>query len=486
VVNIRNKAIIAFFWDFFGKVSNQIVGLIISIFLSRLLSPSEFGTIAMVNVFIFVASIFADFGISQAIIQKKEVSVHQLNAAFTLNLVLGIILALLMYFSSPFLANFYNNPKLESIFKVMSIIFILNSFGYIVRAVLRRRLNFSLPVKVNLFSAVLSGSVGITLALLNFGIWSLVTQILIGTLLNNLLLLVFSKSKIRISFAFYHLSNIWKFSLRMFIANFLNTVYSQLDYLIIGKRFPASDLGQYDRARNMQSTVFEYSSRSIVNIFFPIISQYQNDREKVLIVVNKTYSVVSWVTFFLSGLLFSICINLIPALYGEKWILSATFLSIILLGGFSDPLSGVLINILIGLGNSKMYLRMEVIKKILFACSISTVILLPIKTYLYINAITYIIAFMINAFFAAKELNLVNSYFIKMSFPYFITAAIISLLIRFSIKFISVNPWISILYGCIIFSSLYILTSWIVKLDGLKILLVEIKLNIFSKNSSKS
>jgi teichuronic acid exporter len=486
VSKIKNKALIAFFWDFFGKISNQIVGLIISIFLSRLLSPSEFGTIAMVNVFIFVATIFADFGISQAIIQKKEVSDHQLNAAFTFNLILGITFSVTMFFCSHFLANFYNNPKLESIFKVMSVIFILNSFGYIVRAVLRRRLNFSLPVKVNLVSAVLSGTVGITLAFLNFRIWSLVTQILIGTLLNNFLLLSFSKSTIRISFAFHHLSNIWKFSMRMFIANFLNTVYSQLDYLIIGKRFSSSDLGQYDRARNMQSTVFEYSSRSIVNIFFPIISQYQDNRQKVLNVVNKTYSVVSWVTFFLSGLLFSICMNLIPALYGESWVLAATFLSIILLGGFSDPLSGVLINIIIGLGNSKRYLRLEVIKKLLFACSISTVLFFPIKTYLYINAIAFFIAFMINAFFAAKELCLPKSYFIKMSFPYFIIGAIISLVIRFSIKAIPLNPWISIIYGCSIYSSLYIITSWIVKLDGFKILLFEIKLNLFSSNLHKS
>ncbi len=480
--NLKQKSIKAFAWDFSGKIANQSVSFIVSIFLARLLSPSDFGMLAMVNVVIMLSAGLMDMGLGEAIIQRKKLTDKHYSSVFFFNITVGALLSLLLFFLAPLVGSFYDNKELIPIIQAMSLLFILSSFGNVIRLKLRKELKYNIPTKAGFLSSLLSGIVGITMAFTGFGVWSLVAQSLISPIIANSYLFLAVKWRPKLQFAWQALKDLWSFGFRMFLSGIINTVFVNLDSVIIGKLFPPVILGYYYRARSLNSYVVQYSSGSLMSVLMPALSSVQDDLIRFKAIVYKSYHLISLMAFFLTGLFFIIGGDFIILLFGSKWEPAIPYFRLIILTGFGFPLSSLLVTILSASGNSKAFLRLEIIKKAFFGSSLAIGFIWGISGFLICNTIAWLIAVYVNILFAGKQLKTGHLWFIKMTLPYlFITIFLSGFLFWFGEK-IQITRILHLFLGASLFALFYFILIFAFKVKGLLIFWNEIKKLRFFKN----
>lgn len=462
--NLKSKGIKAFIWDFFGKMATQGMGFIISIFLARLLEPSDFGLIAIVAVIIGVASVFTDIGLSGALVQRRKLlSVHY-SSAFYFNIFVGSILTLLTYFSAKWVSNFYRNDDLMSLVQIMSLSFIINAFSSVQTTKLQKELNYAVLAKANFMAALTSGCVGIALAFhYSAGVWSLVAQTLSRGLFYNILIWSASEWIPTLSFSFKALKQLWGFGFRMFLSGLLDAVFTRLDSLIIGKLFLPATLGFFERAKSLNAMVVQYSSGSLMAVLFPILSKIQNDLPRFQNIVIKAMGVICFIVFLLVGGLYLVSGELVSFLFGEKWLPSVSYFQILLFSGFAYPVSALLVNVLSSRGNSKAFLRLEIYKKFLLCFNFFSLYLWGITIYLYSLIATSILTVLLNILFASREIKLSIYKFIELLLDQAIIAVLVVVTTSYLAGLMKMDSiWLFISKG-LFFSLMYFMISWLLK-----------------------
>lgn len=473
--NIRIKGREAFFWDFSGKIAMQGVSFIVSIFLARLLEPSDFGLIAIVMVFIAFTGIFVDMGLGTALIQRKRLlSVHY-SSVFYFNILIAILFTLLLSGLSFLIALFYKNEILVSIIQVMSILFIINALGSVQTIIFRKNLDFKLLAKISFISAFISGMVGIFLALYDFGVWSLVSQIILMSVILNSLLYIFGSWRPRQEFSLKALKQLWGFGFPMFLASLISSIFEKLDYLIIARLFNFTILGYYQRAVALDRLIITYSSSSLMSILFPLLSKIQNNLKQFQLIVVKFYSILNFIVFFLLGLFYLIAEELIRLLFSEKWLLSVTYFEILLLGGFVYPLSALLVNILSSRGKSKAYLKLEIYKRLILLSNFLVAFQWGVIGYLYGLVIVSVLSLYLNILFASREIMLPIKVFVL---PIIIQIVIVIpsvSLVFFLVTFLNYDYSIILFIKMLLFIAIYLMFNHIFQLKSYLYFKIEIE-----------
>jgi len=411
--DLKAQGTIAFIWDFFGKMAIHGMAFVVSIFLARLLEPSDFGLIAMVMVIIGIATVFTDVGLGAALIQRRRVRPVHYSSVFYFNLSAGLFLTLLTYFSAPWISRFYENEQLTSLAQVMSLLFIINALSSVQSTRLRKALNYALLTKIGLISSLTSGIIGISLAFLGAGVWSLVAQTLIMGIMYNILIWSAARWRPGLQFSWKALTQLWGFGFRMFLSGMLDSIFTRLDFLIIGKLFPPATLGYFQRAKSLNSMVVQYSSGSLMAVLFPVLSKVQNDLPRFQNIIMKSLGIIIFVVFLLLGGLYLVSEELIILLFSDKWLPSVAFFQILILSGFSYPISALLVNVLSSRGNSRAFLRLEIYKKSIAAINLVVLYVWGIETYLYGLIVTSLLAVSLNILFASREIRLPFFLFVK-------------------------------------------------------------------------
>ena len=472
MTSLRTKGINAFIAVLAGKLANQGVGFIISIILARILTPEEFGLIAMVNVLLAMATILMDVGLGEALIQRKRLLPIHYSSVFYFNVFAGFILSIITYLSAEAIADFYERPELVLLTQVMSVSFLASSLVVVQNARLTRAFKFKKIAIFRLISSLLSGFVGIMMALNNYGIWSLVTQILLGVLIYVIIVWLQVKWTPQFRFSFKALKQLWGYGFRMFLSAVLNKVFVKIDVLIIGKIFTASALGFYQRARSFEQMVIQYSSGSMMEVLFPLFCQIQTDIERLKNLVLKALNALSLVVFYLLGVLYLCADNIIVVLLTEKWLLSAEYFKILLLGGYAFPFSSLLINIISSRGNSKDFLKLAAIRKIMVGINLIVGFHFGISGYLYGFAFVRAISLALNIIYAGKELKTPFMWFLKPMLPFIFLSGLLV------IGIIGIQPYIEqgsyfidlIIKGSL-YTTLFLCITYFLRLPGLKIIL---------------
>ncbi|MFB9864464.1 lipopolysaccharide biosynthesis protein [Rufibacter immobilis] len=394
------------FWDLFEKISNQGISFFISILLARLLSPGEFGLLGMVLVLVSMSQIFLDMGLSAAIIQRQDLTPKHYSSVFYLNLGIGILLSITVFFSAGFIADFYDKPALLNIFKVFSVIFIVNALAIVQNAQFAKDMNFKIPALIRVVATIVGGSTGVWMAYHDYGIWSLVTQYLLSTSVFVSGIWIVSKWRPGWQFDFGAVKDLWGFSSKLFASGVLDAIFTRMDVVVIGKLFSANTLGFYTRAQTMNNMVVQYSSGSLARVFFPAISRIQSDTEQVRILYAKAINLVSFLVFMLLGLLFLCAEDIFVLLFTEKWLPSVKYFQILVLGGYVYPLSSIMLNVLSGRGKSGRFLKLEILKKALLVIGLVVGFSYGIEGYLYSLAVVYVFSLLLNMYFLAKEIHM--------------------------------------------------------------------------------
>lgn len=461
--NLKAQGTKAFIWDFLGKMATHGMGFVVTIFLARLLEPSDFGLIAMILVIIGIATVFTDVGLSSALIQKRRVHASHYTSVFYFNIVIGSLLTLITYFSAPWISAFYNSKQLLPLTEVMSLSFIISSFSSVQRTRLRKELNYALLTKIGFISSFISGIIGISLALGGVGVWSLVAQLLSMGIVYNILIWTKANWIPTLNFSWKALTQLWGFGFRMFLSGMLDSIFKQLDYLIIGKLFPPAMLGYYQRAKSLNQMAVRYSAGSIMSVLFPVLSKVQNDLPRFQNIILKSLGIITFIVFLLLGGLYLISEELIVLLFSNKWLPSVDFFKILVLSGFSLPIGALLVNVLSSRGNSKAFLRLEIYKKTIISINFFVLYFIGIDSFLYGLIAVSVFTVLLNIVFASREISLPFYLFVKpiitqMSIS--IIAVLLTMLIIQNIDFIDI---LMLIIKGALFTFLYILLNYMIK-----------------------
>ena len=486
--SLKTRTMKALGWDLTGRLSGQGVSFVISIFLARLLSPADFGLLAMVNVVVGIASVVMDMGFGSALVQRKEVTEDHYGSVFVFNTVVGLLLTVLLFSCSGLLARFYKREIIADIGRIMCLVFIINSFGSVIRTKLYKELNFKILTLSTLFSVIISGSTGVLMAFMGFGIWSLVTQSLLSPFLINLFCFIAAKWFPKIIFRLGSLKELWNYSVNIFISTLIGAVYGQLDALVIGKIFAPAKLGYYYRAKSLESMLYNYTSQSLLSVFFPAMSSVKDEKERFNSIVLRAFHIICFISFTLLGVLFLVSGDIIVILFSKKWLPSVPLFKILLLSSFVYPMTALFNSVLSSKGNSKAFLRITIIRYTILTPTFIILSYFGIKMFLYSFVVSTILSLFFSTYYASREIQLPPFLFLKTILPYVLIDIFITGILESISGKIVVNHFLHFFLFSTVFSVSFFSALKLFKIEGLRLTYAEaynVLKRLYNKHLSK-
>lgn len=392
-------------WSAADAFLGQGVTFLVGIVLARLLSPDEYGLIGICLIFNTVLCGIVDSGFSNALIRKKDCTDEDYNTMFLTNLGISIVLYGLLFVSSPLVAHFFGRQELTALVRATGLLLFFNAFSITQVTILTKRIDFKTKTKASLFSAILSGIVGVAMAYTGFGVWALVGQMLSKQLLYTLCLWVLNKWWPTLKFSAQSFRYMWGFGWKLLVSGLLNNIWNQLYQVVVGKFYSPATLGQYTRGREYAS-IFSSNLTSIIQrVSYPVLSQIQDDKQRMVEGYRRVIKMTMFVTAICMISLGAVAEPLIYCLIGPQWHEAATYLPLICLVGSLYPLHAINLNMLQVQGRSDLFLGLEIAKKIIGLAPLFIGAFVGIFPMLYTIVITSIISYFLNSYYSGKLLG---------------------------------------------------------------------------------
>lgn len=442
--SLKGKTIHGVIWSLIDNVSSSGVIFFVGIILARLLTPEEYGVMAMVSIFIAISNSIIDSGFSSALIRKVKVKPIEYNTVFYFNLLISLLLYICLFFISPFIALFFREPILCEVMRVIGLILIINALSIIPYTIFVREINFKTQTIISLIASVGSGVIGVWMAFSGQGVWSLVGQQLGRQCLNTLFLWFFCHWKPTVSFSMTAFKEMFGFGSKLLLSGFLDTIYKDIYYIVIGRCFSSSILGQYTRAKQF-SMVFSTNLTTVVQrVSFPVLSSIQDDSIRLREAYRKVIKSTMLVSFACMLGLAAIAKPLLILLISDKWLPAVYFLQIVCFSNMLYPLHAINLNILKVKGRSDVFLKLEVIKKVLAIFPILVGVYLGIEMMLWGSVIISVISYFLNAYYSASLINYSVYEQLKDIFPSFIVSLGVGFLM-WSISLLSISYYLMLI-----------------------------------------
>lgn len=366
-------------WSGIERFSVQGTQFILSLVIARLVGPNDFGLIAMVAVFMAIAQVFADSGFANALIQKKDRAEIDYSTVFYFNFAIAFFLYCIIYLSAPYIAIFYNESVLTAVTRWIGLNLIATALCTIQRTRLRIISNFKLIAEISFCAVIISGVIGVWLAYIGYGVWSLVAQSLSFNFIQAFLFWIVAKWYPRTGFSFNSFRGLFSFGSKILVSGLLHTVYLNLYSLVIGKFYNATDVGYYNRAATISQYIPSNLVHIITNVIFPLQCEHQDDDRWLIENFPKHLRFTSYIVFPIMTYIAAASRPLVNIILSEKWETAATLISILCLG-YMWMAIGALNNYLINAkGRSDLYLKAEIIKKALAIAILIVTLFLGIR-----------------------------------------------------------------------------------------------------------
>lgn len=395
----------SFFWSAVEQTIPQIVKIVITIILARLLEPAEFGLIGMLAFFMGIARIFADSGLSASLIQRQEITADDETSVFALNIVLGIILAALLYVIAPLVAGFYNASVLLSILRVNAISVVISSCCIVQKALLSRAMQFHKTAFACTISTIASGFFGVIMAYFGYGVWSLVVAEITFEIVQAGLLWCISEWRPRGRIKLQTIKEVWNFSSYLLYCQLIGVSYQNIYSVIIGKFYSAESLGFYNRANTIRMIPASTMSGIVNRVTFPLFSKYQNDKVLMLKIMRELVRSSLLLSCAGMGLLAVIAAPLVSVLLTDKWNESVPLLRILCYGAITYPVHAIYLMALQAQGYSNLNFRLETIKICNGLLVVAVTYQFGTEVLAWGAVLLSIIAYFINAWYNVKLLN---------------------------------------------------------------------------------
>ena len=421
-MSLKQKTVSGLIWSFVDTMAGQGITFVVGIILARLLSPREFGLIGMITVFIAVSESFINSGFSSALIRKKDCTDTDFSTVFFFNLTVGILFFLLLFFSAPAISSFFNEPELTAILQVLGIVLIIDSLTLIQRTILTKRIDFKLQAKISMIASIGSGVVSITMAFYGLGVWALVAQRIVKQGLNSLFLWLWNRWKPLLVFSKESFKELFGFGSKLLLSGLIDTIYRNVYYLIIGKFFSAQELGFYTKANEFKNLPSQNLNGIIGRVTYPVLSTLQDDIPRLKNNYQKLIRSVMFITFILMLGMAAVAEPMIHTLIGAKWEPAIIYLQMLCFVGMMYPLHALNLNMLQVQGRSDLFLKLEVIKKIIAIPTIVIGVFFGIKMMIVGMMVNTLIAYYLNSYWSGKKIGYSFTQQVKDILPSFFLA----------------------------------------------------------------
>lgn len=455
--SLKNKTIKGTAWSAADAFLGQGVTFLVGIVLARLLSPDEYGLIGICMIFNNVLSSIVDSGFSNALIRKKNCTDADYNTMFLTNLGVSIVLYALLFMSTPFVAQFFSRNELTELIRATGLILLINALSITQVTILTKRIDFKTKTKASLVSAILSGLLGVSLAYTGYGVWALVGQMLSKQLLYTICLWSLNKWWPKLQFSTVSFSYMWGFGWKLLVSGLLNSIWSQLYQVVVGKFYSPATLGQYTRGREYAS-IFSSNLTSIIQrVSYPVLSEIQENKQRML----EGYRRVIKMTMFIAAICMisigAISEPLIYCLIGPQWHEASSYLPLICISMSLYPLHAINLNMLQVLGRSDIFLYLEIIKKIIGIVPLCIGIFIDIYWMLIASILIGFVSLYLNSWYTGKALGYTFWKQLRDIAPSFGIAFTIALSVYF-LKYLPLSNW-TILPMQVVLGALVFITS---------------------------
>ena len=471
---LKQKTVKGLAWNSIQNIANHGVEFILMLFMARLLSPKEYGIIGLTAIFIAISATFIDSGFPNALIRKKDATDDDYSTVFIFNFLASLFFFAIIYLIAPYVANFYNEPILCPVLRVLDFKLILLALCSVQNTLLRKNINFKKIAKISVFNNIISGLIGVLFAFLGFGVWALVIQSMSVSILLTILLWTTTKWHPSLKLSQKSFKDLFGYGSKLLISSLINTTYGQIYPIVIGKFFSPATLGNYSRARNWGNLGSQNLTNILNNVTFPVLAKVQDDNERLANIYRRMIRTSCFIIFPIMIGLSAIAFPLTLVTIGEKWIFSASLLQIICFAMMWYPVHALNLNLLQVKGRSDLFLKLEIIKKIVGVCILCISVPLGIVAMCYFSIFSSFIYLIINTYYTGK---LINVGFLKQMrdiAPTLILSMVMWVAVLFAIQFFS-NKYIQLPVGILIGITIYLSGSYLLKFPELKEVLVMYK-----------
>ena len=361
---LKTRTLAAILWKLLENGATQGIVFLVTIILARLIDPTEYGALSITVIFTSIAGVFVQRGFSMSLVQKKDADELDFNSVFYFSLLIAGVLYAALWFAAPWIAVYYSTPQVVAVLRAIALILFTGAVNSVQSAIIMRDLAFKKRFFVSLVSVVLSGTIGITMALLGKGVWALVAQQLTDNFVMCIGLWIATGWRPKRMFSLRRLGALFSFGWKLLASSLLETIYSDLSGLIIGRRYSTAMLAHYDKGRKFPQLIGTNITGAIQAAMFPTFSIAQNDRERLLNMLRKSVSVSAFIIFPLMAGLGAVATPMIRLVLTEKWMPCVPFLRLFCVTFAMYPVDATVLQAINALGRSDIYLRLEIVKKI--------------------------------------------------------------------------------------------------------------------------
>ena len=439
--SLKNKTVKGMGWSALENVTRLGITFVVSIILARLLTPDEYGLIGILSIFIAIFNAIVDSGFTNALIRKQDATDTDYSTVFYTNLVISLILSTTLFILANPISVFFERPELVSLIRVMSSVILINALSIVQRVRTTKAIDFKTQTKITFISSIGSGGLGIAMAYMGYGVWALVGQQISNQLFTSILFWVYNKWMPKLIFSWSSFKEMWVFGSKLLASNLIATIWKEVYQIVIGKCYSPATLGIYTRAKQFADLCSSNLTSVVQRVSYPVLSSIQNDRARLKGAYQRVIKTTMLPTFVLMLGMAACAESMIHVLIGEQWLECVPMLQIICTFGMLYPLHALNLNMLQVQGRSDLFLKLEIIKKIIDLAPLFLGIFVGIYWMLAGTFVTGIIGYYLNAYYSGPFLNYCIKEQIKDILPSLGVAAAMAIPV-FTMGFIPMEPFI--------------------------------------------
>lgn len=460
--NIKQKTKYGIFWNGLERIAIQGSSFVLSLILSRLLTPQDYGTIGMLAIFLTLSNVFVDSGFSRALIQKQDRTEFDYSTVLIFNITVSCILYVILFFGSPLISRFYKIPELVSLQRVFFIIIVLNSFKVVQSAQFQIKLDFKNIALINTISVIVSGVIAVFIAYKGFGVWTLVIQQLLYAFISTVLFWITGKWIPKTGFSKESFKKLFGFGSKLLVSALLSTTLNNIHNLVIGKKYNPESLGLYTRAKHFPELVSSTCRSVLNNTTFPMMSELQSEQDVLIKIFSRLIKMSALVIFPAMVGMSVLSKQIILVLLGEKWLFAADLLFWLALAEVFFPLDALNLNLLNAIGRSDLFLKVDMSKIPIVILMMVITFPISLKAVVVGKTVAAFIYFYINAFMIGRLYNFGAFKQLAHCWKIIVATIVMGMTVAFGTCFFK-NNLLSLVSGIIIGIAVYILMLVLLK-----------------------
>jgi len=457
---LRQKTIKGLFWSYLDYFGVYFIKFGFTIAIARALSPSDYGIVGMIVIFIAIGNMLTESGFAMALIQNKNADENDFSTVFWFNVLSAIVIYTILYFFSEAIANFYNNSLLVNVTRISALGLVFSSLVVVQMTILAKELNFKKQAIINFVSAVVSGTTGIILAYFGNGVWALVFMTLAGSLIRTIAFWIFSRWKPRFVFSISSFKKLYKYGYKIFLQGISGVIFDKMYYPLIGKYFPAAQLGFYTQANRFYELFIRNTTIAYGRVTFTAFASLQEQKLRFSDNYTKTYNLLAFVVFPLSLFLIITAKPFVGFFLTEKWLPAVPLMEIFFIDGFFFPFLMLNQNIFNATGRSDISLKIDITKKVMTFLSIFLAFQFGIQALIIGQVVSSFIAFVIATLVIIKVQNITISKHFSEIIPIFSVTMICGMFNWFIVDKLFHSDGMLLLSKAILIPSLYLVISF--------------------------